>query len=92
MHMGNLRVQSALVGSYQLYNVGVNNFPQTEFGRSFVAKVIGTDNTAKYTQLQNSAHKYNKIMNRLKLGLHCAIFAARESERLLWESSFRLSG
>ena len=26
------------------------------------------------------------------LGLHCAIFAARESERLLWELSFRLSG
>ena len=45
--------------------VGVNNFPQTEFGRSFVAKVIGTtDNTAKYTQLQNSAHKCNKILNR----------------------------
>ena len=28
----------------------------------------------------------------LKLGLHWAIFAARESERLLWELSFRLSG
>ena len=66
MHMGILRVQSALVGSCQLYNVGVNNFPQTEFGRSIVAKVIGTtDNTTKYTQLQNSAHKYNKIMNRI---------------------------
>ena len=32
------------------------------------------------------------ILTLLKLGLHCAIFAARESERLLWELSFRLSG
>ena len=31
------------------------------------------------------------IFQHVKLGLHCAIFAARESERLLWELSFRLS-
>ena len=43
------------------------------------------------THVQYFLRKPNYLKS-LKLGLHCTIFAARESGQLLWELSFRLPG
>ena len=51
-----------------------------------------TNHHLKYIYQLKAYREVSLIFFNIKLGLHCTIFAARESERLLWELSFRLSG